>query len=183
MIVVFGLGNNEKKYKNSRHNVGHMVIESFKLELSKNEKLGCSFVKQKFGDQDFVFAKSSGFMNNSGEPVQKLLNFFKLKPKNLVVIHDDIDIDFEKIQKRFSGSSAGHNGLKSIIQHLNTQDFYRLRVGIRKINFKSLNQDTNKYVMADFSKDQKENLTQIIDKAREVILQFKPDKEKETYSI
>jgi len=103
MIVVFGLGNNEKKYKNSRHNVGHMVIESFKLELSKNEKLGCSFIKQKIGDKNFVFAKSSGFMNNSGEPVQKLLNFFKLKPKNLVVIHDDITLILKKYKNDFLG--------------------------------------------------------------------------------
>jgi PTH1 family peptidyl-tRNA hydrolase len=181
MYILFGLGNNEKKYSKSRHNFGHMLIDAFGEELSVNEKLGLAIGRAETEVEKIILVKSTGYMNESGLPAAAVLNFFKLKPKDLIVVHDDIDIDFGKVQQKFGGHHAGHNGIKSIIKHLKTEDFYRLRLGIRDLKFKG--KDTDKYVMADFSKDQFKYLPEIIKKAEEVVKNFSGDLDKKTHLI
>ena len=181
MYILFGLGNNEKKYFKSRHNYGHMLIDSFGEELTINDKLGVQIGRVDVDDEKIMLIKSLGFMNESGDPISKVLNFFKLKPKDLIVAHDDIDVDFGKVQQKFGGHHAGHNGVKSIIGILKTGDFFRFRLGIRDPKFKG--KDTDKYVMANFSKDQFKNLLELIKSAKKVITEFSGDLDKKTHLI
>lgn len=133
MKVIVGLGNPGKKYEDTRHNVGFMVIDKL------SEKLGIPLDKQKFngiygmgfvGTEKVVLCKPLTYMNLSGECVRPLLDFYDLTVENLVVIYDDLDLPVGKIRLRTKGSPGGHNGIKSIVQHFNTQEFKRIRIGI-----------------------------------------------------
>lgn len=133
MKVIVGLGNPGKNYEDTRHNVGFKVID----HLSKS--LSISLDSQKFkgivgmgtvqGEKVFLL-KPLTYMNLSGESVRPLLDFYKLTPDDLVVIYDDLDLPAGKIRLRQKGGAGGHNGIKSMIQHLGTQEFNRVRIGI-----------------------------------------------------
>jgi PTH1 family peptidyl-tRNA hydrolase len=141
MKLIVGLGNPGKKYENTRHNVGFLAmdkiviklkVKSYKVEDFKYEKkFDAEVVKFKLKDEDIILAKPQTFMNLSGNAVKKIVDFYKLNPsKDLIVVYDDIDISLGKIRIRQEGSSAGHNGLQSIIDELGTDSFMRVRIGI-----------------------------------------------------
>ncbi len=153
MNLIVGLGNPGKKYKNTRHNIGFKIIEALKKEVSKDK---------------VILLKPQTFMNNSGKPVKKLINKYKIPISNLIVIHDDIDISFGNIKISYGASSAGHKGVQSIIDELNSKDFTRIRVGITpQANIKP--QDLENYVLEKFNKQEKNKLKQIIKQATELI--------------
>ena len=137
MNLIVGLGNPGKKYQDTRHNVGFVTVEKFfeeridefeKFKLSK--KFNAEISKGTFLEEEIILAKPQTFMNKSGEAVSKLTKFYKVDLKNLVVIHDDIDIPLGKIRISLSASSAGQKGAEDIIQKLKTNEFTRLRIGI-----------------------------------------------------
>ena len=154
MKLIVGLGNPWKEYKTTRHNIGFMIVDDF----LGNEKWKMEGGKWKgewqetiIDDQKVVFLKPMEFMNRSWWAVSSLANFYKIEPKNILIIHDDIDLVVWKIQLKLWWSSAGHNWLKSIIEKLWTKDFWRLRIGVDR----PLNQDqVADYVLRPFTKEE-----------------------------
>ena len=168
MKLIIGLGNPGKQYAKTRHNVGWMVqdacasIFNFKFLILKK-------VKGEIAKTDkAIFLKPLTFMNNSGESVQTAINYYKLKLSDLIVVHDDKDIELGKIKVQTGHSDAGHNGIKSIVQHLGTNDFTRVRVGIA--NDKLKYQDTATFVLKKFGLLEKKKLKEGINKAVEEIV-------------
>ncbi|HDY72834.1 MAG TPA: aminoacyl-tRNA hydrolase [bacterium] len=168
MKLIVGLGNPGHRYKKTRHNVGWIVINELAKNWKKSKKANCVYSKQ--GDIEYI--KPLTFMNNSGKAVRSVKDKHKIKPENIIVIHDDIDLPFGEIRISKDVSSAGHKGVQSIINELGTQDFTRVRIGInprlvgeqadRKI-------DTERFVLEKFTKEENKQLDEIIKQAIETI--------------
>lgn len=132
--MIVGLGNPGSKYKDTKHNIGFMVIDKIasQLDITFTEdkifkaEVGSSFIN----GEKVYFVKPTTFMNKSGEAVHALLSYYGLDTKDLLVIYDDLDMEVGKIRFRQKGSAGGHNGIKSIIAHIGTQEFDRVKVGI-----------------------------------------------------
>ncbi len=128
--LIIGLGNPSEEYQNTYHNVGILAIENkMPLDLKWQTIKGKHFACFKFNE--IIWVKPLVFMNESGKAVAEALKFFKLKPEEMLVIHDDSDIALGDYKISFKRGSAGHKGVESIIQTLKTKNFYRLRIGIR----------------------------------------------------
>ncbi len=151
MKLIVGLGNIGKEYENTRHNMGFMLVDRY-LEYRNitdkfKEKFNAMYVETTINNEKVIFIKPTTYMNNSGIAVRAFVDFYKLSSEDILVISDDLDLDLGKFRLRRNGSSGGHNGLKSIISHLGTDDFKRLRIGIS--NDKD---DVINYVLSKFSK-------------------------------
>lgn len=161
MKLFFGLGNPGKQYQNTRHNLGQMIINNY-LEAQRAEhiriksKLNSSLIEINKN----IFAISTDYMNESGIALQKVVAFYKISPENIYIIHDDLDLPVGEWRLQFDRGPAGHNGVKSVIENLGTQAFWRIRVGIGKPEFDSAEQ----YVLKPFSKEEKVIITETIDK-------------------
>ena len=162
MLLFVGLGNPTPNSENNRHNVGFKIIDSI------NKKFGLSKQKPKFkgllttGDinsQKVYAIKPLTFMNNSGICIRELIEYFKIDAKNVIVFHDDLDIEFGKIKAKFSGSSAGHNGIASIDKFIG-KDYSRVRIGIGK---PKSNIEIEDYVLQNFEEDEIVGLEKVID--------------------
>lgn len=151
MKLIVGLGNPGKKYNKTRHNIGFRVIEELKSFDLAQDKI--------------ILLKPDTFMNDSGKAVKKILKYSKLNTRDLIVIHDDIDLPFGTIRVNKDSSSAGHKGVQSIIDELGTKDFTRIRFGIRP----ERKVDTTKFVLKEFTKEEEKQLSEIIKKAVEQI--------------
>ena len=153
MLVLVGLGNPESKYKLNRHNVGFMTIDSivtrYKLAPYKI-KFQSQLVTKKINDTPIIFSKPQTFMNLSGKSIGNILNFYKLKCENVIVIHDDLDLSLGIVKTKIGGGSGGHNGLKSLDSIIG-KNYRRLRIGIGHPGDKNL---VNNYVLGDFSKSE-----------------------------
>ena len=165
MKLIIGLGNPGKEYTKTRHNVGFMVIDALAKNLGADFKLNKKFQAEvaviKNGKEEIVLAKPQTFMNLSGISTRAILDFYKIKPENITVIHDDKDILFGQVKYQTDRSAAGHNGIKSIIEHLNTQNFSRVRVGVA-LEDKEKMGDTANFVLKNFSKTEMESLDEIV---------------------
>ena len=139
MKLVVGLGNPGKQYEHTRHNAGFLALEEFAeyygnplwkyVEKNKAELAKMNSITSEVRDL-FTFMKPVTFMNESGKAVSSFTNFNKIEPKDILVVHDDMDTAPGKLSFKFGGGGAGHNGISSIIEHLGTNDFARLRIGI-----------------------------------------------------
>jgi len=146
--LVVGLGNPGKKYANSKHNVGFIALDKF-AEINKIKfKASVKFNSEIAEFNDAVLVKPKTYMNNSGYAVFKVADYYNIDVENIFVIFDDVALPFAKLRLRFKGGSGGHNGIKSILSHLNSENFNRLRVGIDK----SENKEMKDHVLSDFSK-------------------------------
>ena len=154
MKLIVGLGNPGNEYNNTRHNIGFYYLDLFanKLNISFKEKFNGMYCKIKIGNEDVILLKPLTFMNLSGESVIKFVNYFKIKVEDILVIHDDLDINLGRIKLKDNGSSGGHNGIKNIIFNLNSENFKRLKIGISKNN----NYDTKDYVLGHFTREEQE---------------------------
>lgn len=133
MYLIIGLGNPGQDYENTRHNAGFMVVDALAQGAGANywkSECGALTAKGVLADTDVVFAKPQSFMNTSGGPVKQLCNAYGVEPDQVIVVHDDLDIEPAHIRVKCGGGSAGHNGLKSITEKLGTPDYFRVRVGI-----------------------------------------------------
>ncbi len=132
MKLLVGLGNPGPQYERTRHNVGFRVVDMLTEQHAwKWERRGRAMLANgNLGNEKLVLVKPLTYMNNSGEAVGELLRWHKLSPADVLVIYDEMDLPVGRVQLRAQGSAAGHNGMKSIIQHLHTQEFPRLRIGI-----------------------------------------------------
>lgn len=137
MKLIIGLGNPDKKYQNTRHNLGQKIIYQYIKTLNDGEltvkpSLSAKILETGQGTNKIIFAITTDYMNNSGISVQKITNFYKIIPSDIVVIHDDLDLPVGDYRFQFNRGPAGHNGIKSIIEKLGTQQFNRIRIGIGK---------------------------------------------------
>ncbi len=164
MTLLVGLGNPGEKYKYNRHNAGFIIVDELAhkwgLTWEFNKKLN---VEQANGNCGVLLIKPQTFMNDSGEAVLKTLNYFNIQCTDLLVIHDDVDLEPLQFKVSRNSSSAGHHGVQNIIDKIGTQDFIRLRIGIgRPLLAKDLTEaevaktayDVEKYVLQDFPSDQ-----------------------------
>ena len=154
MKLIIGLGNPGREYNNTRHNIGFYYLDLFtnKLNLSYKEKFNGLYIKTKIRSEDVIFLKPQTYMNLSGESVIKFVNYYKINIEDILVIHDDLDLDLGRIKLKENGSSGGHNGIKNIIENLGSENFKRLKVGISKNNL----YDTKDYVLSKFNQDELE---------------------------
>lgn len=162
MKIIVGLGNVGAKYLKNRHNVGFLVLDQFVADLEKGgtevkwkeeSKFKAFLAKIQHKGEDTLLVKPTTFMNNSGQAVSSLVNFYKIDPaKDLLVIYDDIDLPLGTIRERESGSAGTHNGMKSIIAELGTDNFPRIRIGIEsRGEMTPTQQDLSNFVLSDFT--------------------------------
>tara|TARA_Y100000590_G_C15599232_1_gene969332 strand:- start:169 stop:729 length:561 start_codon:yes stop_codon:yes gene_type:complete len=160
MILFVGLGNPNPDSENNRHNVGFKIIDAI------NQEFGLSKQKPKFkgllttgniGSKKVYAIKPLTFMNNSGICIRELIEYFKIDSANIIVFHDDLDVDFGKIKAKFGGTSAGHNGIESIDKFIG-KDYSRVRIGIGKPNGKN---EVTDHVLKDFDEEEKQELENI----------------------
>jgi PTH1 family peptidyl-tRNA hydrolase len=171
--LVVGLGNPGKTYVTTRHNFGFMVLDkladSFSIQLGKR-KFNALLGRGSIEGVDVILTKPMAFMNRSGPPVHKIKQYFNISCKDILVVHDDIDLAFGTLRIKQKGGSGGHNGIESLIEFLGTRDFSRLRIGIGRGLGSSKNDiDVTNYVLSEFSYNEKKNLGQIITKAQDAI--------------
>ena len=155
-LLFVGLGNPGNEYDGTRHNIGFDCLDAFAQANSfpdwQNKKdLKCHHTTATLGDTRVILVKPQTFMNLSGEAVQAVVSFYKLDPTKIIAIYDELDIDYGQIRMRQGGSAAGHNGVKSLIQHLG-EDFGRVRIGIGPKAPEQI--DSAKFVLQKFNKDQ-----------------------------
>ena len=150
MKLVAGLGNIGEKYCFTRHNAGFMVLDKLALDngfsFKEEKKLKCMFAKQ----GEILYIKPTTFMNLSGEALRLVIDYYGIDIKDIIILYDDISLDLGNIRFRPSGSDGGHNGIKSVIKHLNTKDFPRLKIGIGP----QPNVPSEMYVLQNFTKDE-----------------------------
>lgn len=172
MKLVVGLGNPGLKYKKTKHNVGFMCLDEYaksnKLTFKKDNKFKGEWLKE----GNLVLLKPHTFMNLSGESIRKMIDFYDIDIEDVLIIYDDLDLPLGKIRIREKGSAGGHNGIKSVISHLKTQEFKRIRVGIEKNPLI----ETKNYVLGKFSKEEKAQITDTITKTIDIINDFKTSK-------
>lgn len=154
--LIVGLGNPGKKYEKNRHNIGMILLDT--LSSNWQEKFKGFYTQETQGSSKVFYLKPQTFMNLSGESVQPMAAFFKIDPKNILVVHDELDLPFGTLALKKGGGLAGHNGLKSIAAQLGTQDFLRLRIGIGR----PVHGDVSNWVLSDFSKDESVTLQKIL---------------------
>ncbi len=170
MTIIVGLGNPTRKYANTRHNLGFMIVDELarKLNAKFKEKEDHLIAEVKIQDKDIVIVKPLTYMNLSGKAVKKLVNEKVLQclPSSLIVAHDDLDLPLGKIKIKRNGSSGGHKGVQSIIENIGTKDFIRVKLGISK----DPAQDTSDYVLTPFKKEEKAIIKEKIALAADAII-------------
>jgi len=180
MKIIIGLGNIGDKYAKNRHNVGFMVLdelikgfekEKLPIEIKDQSKFKAIIAKTKYKDVEMLLVKPTTLMNNSGEAVSKILSFYKQPLEDLIIIYDDIDLPLGKTRFREKGSAGTHNGMRSIIEHLGSENFKRIRIGIEsRGNLSPKQQDLSSYVLSDFTKEELIMLKTAIQEAKTFIL-------------
>lgn len=182
MKLIVGLGNPGKKYENTRHNTGFLVIDEvlkkLNISLDKN-KFNADYTVYSYKGEKIYFLKPLTFMNLSGEAVVPFMNYFGIEKEDLLVVHDDLDLPVGKIRLRESGSCGGQNGMRNIIDLLGDQNIKRIRVGIG--NNKLI--PTADYVLGKVSKEEKEEYDKAIKKASEAIEFYLDNNFQKTMSI
>ena len=160
MLLLVGLGNPGPKDINNRHNIGFKIIDAVNLhfKLSKQKPKFKGLLTTGIISEHKVYAiKPLTFMNNSGTAIKELIDYFKIDAKDVIVFHDDLDIDFGKIKAKFAGSSAGHHGIESIDKFIG-KEYSRVRVGIGHPKQKK---KVNNHVLEDFKEDEEEKIQEI----------------------
>ncbi len=182
MKLIVGLGNPGKKYANSRHNFGFMTIDKFAKERGLSWRYNLDWTAYYIKTDNFVLLKPVTFMNKSGVSTVAASRFFKIDKKDILIIHDEIDLPFGKIRISFDSLSAGHKGVDSIIQYLSGVEFGRLRLGIgptssRKAGLRGVKKpnDVEKFVLREFTKEEDKKLQEVSKIAIEALNSYLED--------
>lgn len=193
MKLIIGLGNPGKEYENTRHNIGFMVIDyylnnvsiipnnkqmntktiqdvinNFHNSTTWQKKFNALYTTLNINNEKVYFIKPQTYMNLSGDSIKEFVHYYKIDPKDILVIHDDLDLPIGKIRIKINSSAGGHNGVKSIIEKLGTNNFARLKIGIKNV----INIDIKDYVLGTFNKEEMETLTKLFPKLIEIINSF-----------
>jgi PTH1 family peptidyl-tRNA hydrolase len=173
-VLIIGLGNPGKEYLGTRHNIGFKVVDEFaaKNDFSgwvAKKDLKAEIATTNLGENRVILVKPATFMNNSGEAAQAVQRFYRVYNQNTLAVYDELAIPFGSLRTRLGGSDAGHNGVKSLIQHIG-DDFGRLRIGVgSEISEKA---EATDFVLGKFTKKEQEDLPQIIREAGALITEF-----------
>ena len=171
MKLIIGLGNPGDEYKNTRHNIGFMVIDYFaklhNINIDKKKSNGL-FEKFVYNNETVILLKPQSYMNLSGEVIKSYLKWFKIETEDILVISDDLDMEFGKIKLKEKGSSGGHNGLKNIEINIKTQEYKRLKIGISN----NKNIDTKDYVLQKLNKEEQEKFKEILPITNKILEDF-----------
>jgi peptidyl-tRNA hydrolase, PTH1 family len=165
MKLIIGLGNPGKQYEQTRHNVGFMVIDKLSKELSiplDRHKFNGIYGIGHISGEKIILLKPLTYMNLSGECIRPLMDYYEINDDEIVVIYDDLDLPVGKIRLRAKGSAGGHNGIKSMISHLASQEFNRIRVGVDRPNNGMKISD---YVLGQFTKEEEQGIQEAIDRS------------------
>lgn len=168
MKLIVGLGNPGKEYEGTRHNIGFEAIsllsEFYHIPLDHTKMQGIYGMGLCHGEK-VILLEPQKYMNLSGEVIASFLHYFKIEAQDLLVIHDDLDLDVGKYRLRAQGSSGGHNGLKNIELHLGTKQYYRLKIGISKNKL----YDTKDYVLGKFTKEEQKQLHSVLEQVPSIV--------------
>ncbi|HAT1180090.1 aminoacyl-tRNA hydrolase [Corynebacterium striatum] len=170
-FLIVGLGNPGPKYAGTRHNIGFDVVDEIAgqnyTSFSVHKKSNTELAETRLGSSKLVLAKPRSFMNLSGGPIKALLQYFSMNPAQLIVVHDELELDFGVVKHRFGGGDQGHNGLRSTTKSLGTKDYQRLSVGIGRPPGRM---DPASFVLKPWSKQEKAEIPIICaDAADEII--------------
>ncbi len=167
MRIIIGLGNPGKDYEKTRHNAGFRVIdllcEKYEIQTARM-KFHSMIGEGKIAGEKVLLVKPTTYMNNSGQAVREIVSYYQLEPKDIVVFSDDIDIPFGTLRIKRKGSAGGHNGLKSVIYHLQSDEFPRIKLGVGK---KQEGEDLADFVLGRFSRNEQEVMDTLIEMAAE----------------
>lgn len=169
MKLIIGLGNVGGKYMFTRHNIGFMTADKIALdngaEFKENSKLKSLITKIYKDGEEYMIVKPTTYMNLSGEAMRAVIDYYKIDPKDMIIVYDDLSLDLGKIRFRASGSDGGHNGIKSIIKHLGSKDFLRLKIGIGP----QPPIPAEAFVLQNFEKESLDTLKEVLTKSTEAI--------------
>jgi len=169
MKLVVGLGNPGRKYKATKHNIGFMCLDYFAKENKLKFKKEKRFHGEALKIGNLLLLKPHTFMNESGQSIRKAMNFYDIPVENILIIHDDVDLPFGKTRLREKGGSGGHNGIKSIISNIKSEEFKRLKIGIDKNPL----YDTRDYVLSSLSKEEKRVIDPVLNQVSAIISDFR----------
>lgn len=162
MKLIVGLGNPGREYEKTRHNMGFMAIDAIAQQYNvsfQKEKFGGLYTEIRLDGETYLLLKPQKYINLSGEVIKKYMDFYKIPIENLLVISDDLDMEFGRIRLKLKGSSGGHNGLKNIEMHLGTQNYHRIKIGIS--NRKEI--DTKDYVLGKLNSEEQKKLKEVLE--------------------
>lgn len=168
MKLIVGLGNPDKEYDKTRHNVGFMVIDNYLGSVNWSNKFNALYCEKVINGEKIIFVKPLTYMNNSGNAVGEFVRYFNIDNKDILVIQDDLDLNVGDYKLKMHSSSGGHNGIKSIIASLGNQDFPRLKVGIGSVK----KDEVIDYVLGRFSKSELEVLNELFNTFDKIINSF-----------
>ncbi len=174
-LLIVGLGNPGREYTFTRHNIGFRILENwltnldldnpdYPNKLDFNKKHQANIAKMKFENKNIILAEPQTFMNRSGYSVKSLADYYTIPPENILIIHDDLSFPLGKFKLSTQAGPAGHNGVKSIINHLGTKNFHRLRIGIASLkdNCPVNHQSGHNFVLGKFDENEEEIITDIL---------------------
>ena len=190
--LIIGLGNPDKEYQNTRHNVGFMFLDyvvkkaktnnALEYDFKLDEKLNSLVAKFRLKEsgKTIYLRKPLTYVNKTGEVVSKLKNFYKIKPENIFIIQDDLDIPFGNTKMSFDKNSGGHKGIESVMKALKTKKFYRIRIGLatpalkkaRQQSTKKRDEFVKKYVLSKFTKSEAEKLKEVFKEAYQKLIAY-----------
>ncbi len=170
MKLIVGLGNPEPKYDKTRHNIGFMALNHYTTGINESfkKKFNGHYVQTNVSGEKVIFLKPDTFMNLSGEAVIKYMNFFDIDLEDVLIIYDDLDLNFQTIRLKKNSSHGGHNGIKSIINHVKTKDFLRVKLGINN----EYKRDVKNFVLGTFNQEEKSGLEEVFTKTDQIIDNF-----------
>ena len=167
MRLIVGLGNPGEEYKKTRHNAGFLAVNEIANNFhfpTSNSKFNAEISQATLNNEKIFLVKPQTFMNNSGEAIRAIADYYKINTEDIIIIHDDLDIPLGEYKISKNKNSGGHKGVQSIIDYLRTKDFTRIRIGIMTENKKI---PTEKFVLEEFNKDELEKINKII---KEIVL-------------
>ncbi|MGB3771253.1 MAG: aminoacyl-tRNA hydrolase [Rhodococcus sp. (in: high G+C Gram-positive bacteria)] len=168
--LVIGLGNPGPKYERTRHNVGAVVVDALAARMhgsfSAHKRSNSDVLQARLGDRPVVLGKPRSYMNESGGPVVGLARFFSVAPTDIIVVHDELDVDLGHVRLKFGGGEGGHNGLRSISTSLSTKDYLRVRVGVGRPPGRM---DPASYVLKPFAPAERDELSIVIEEAADAV--------------
>jgi len=169
MTLIVGLGNIGNEYKNTRHNIGFIAIDKLLSNLNFTTINKPIFKGEVFKSGEYFLLKPSTYMNNSGESVEAVKNFYKIDNSDIIVIHDDLDLKLGSLKFKKGGGNAGHNGLKSIDKHIGN-DYHRIRIGIGRPENRDI--PIIDYVLGKFKKEELEKLEPVLENVRNAVFDW-----------
>jgi PTH1 family peptidyl-tRNA hydrolase len=168
--LVIGLGNPGPQYDRTRHNIGTVVVDALAARMrgsfSSHKRSNSDVLQARLGDRPVILGKPRSYMNESGGPVANLARFFSVAPADIIVVHDELDVDLGLVRLKFGGGEGGHNGLRSISKSLSTRDYLRVRVGVGRPPGRM---DPAAYVLKPFATAERDEVSVVVEEAADAV--------------